>query len=354
MRDKIAEAQLELNDTDPVKESSTAEDGSVNATLREGRRLFNQKPKDGIKYLIDSKVVENTPKSVAEMLVETLPGGRAAMFSKTKIGEYLGENEPFNLAVLKEFAAAQDFKDMSFDKALRSYLWSFRLPGEAQKIDRMMDAFAQRFCDCNTKIFSSKDTCYVLAFSVIMLATNLHNPAIKQKQTVESFISMNRGIDNGKDIDPELLTYLYHNMKAAAFKIPDDEENASIAFFNPERDGWLTKEGGSHKSWKKRWFTLCNNCLYYFTSPDVCRSVRSVSSPNSTQSTKPKGTIPLQNLEVREYPKKPNCFEILCVDGEGSVKAAKVNRQGQYVQGENIRCLCAVLIRCPRRAAHVV
>ena len=45
----------------------------------------------------------------------------------------------------------------------------------------MMDAFAVSFCTSNTGLFSSKDTCYVLAFSVIMLATNLHNPAIKNK-----------------------------------------------------------------------------------------------------------------------------------------------------------------------------
>ena len=116
---------------------------------------------------------------------------------------------------------------------------------------------------------------------------------------------MNRGIDNGKNIDPQLLAvcshatdvmcitldsqYLYDNIKASPFKIPDDDDtNASIAFFNPERDGWLTKEGlarlmsccsivhgvlegGTHKSWKKRWFTLCHNCLYYFESSEVRR-----------------------------------------------------------------------------------
>lgn len=37
----------------------------------------------------------------------------------------------------------------------RQFLWSFRLPGEAQKIDRMMEAFATRYCDCNTHVFQS-------------------------------------------------------------------------------------------------------------------------------------------------------------------------------------------------------
>lgn len=30
------------------------------------------------------------------------------------------------------------------------------------------------------------------------------------------------------------------------------------------KEGWLTKCGGSHKSWKKRWFILQENLLYYF------------------------------------------------------------------------------------------
>ena len=37
----------------------------------------------------------------------------------------------------------------------RQFLWSFRLPGEAQKIDRMMEAFATRYCDCNANVFQS-------------------------------------------------------------------------------------------------------------------------------------------------------------------------------------------------------
>lgn len=40
----------------------------------------------------------------------------------------------------------------------RQFLWSFRLPGEAQKIDRMMEAFASRYCQCNPGVFQSTGT----------------------------------------------------------------------------------------------------------------------------------------------------------------------------------------------------
>lgn len=38
---------------------------------------------------------------------------------------------------------------MEFDEAIRLFLSKFRLPGEAQKIDRIMESFAKRYCYCN-------------------------------------------------------------------------------------------------------------------------------------------------------------------------------------------------------------
>lgn len=118
----------------------------------------------------------------------------------------------------------------------RQFLWSFRLPGEAQKIDRMMEAFAQRYCLCNPGVFqstggaqsllpregagagaahaptyvfttlpSAADTCYVLSFAVIMLNTSLHNPNVRDKPGLERFVAMNRGINEGGDLPEELL-----------------------------------------------------------------------------------------------------------------------------------------------------
>jgi hypothetical protein len=37
----------------------------------------------------------------------------------------------------------------------RRYLFTFILPGEAQKIDRIMEAFAQRYYECNPHIYAS-------------------------------------------------------------------------------------------------------------------------------------------------------------------------------------------------------
>lgn len=63
--------------------------------------------------------------------------------------------DDFNIKVLHAFLDLHEFSDLNLVQALRQFLWSFRLPGEAQKIDRMMEAFAQRYCHCNPGVFQS-------------------------------------------------------------------------------------------------------------------------------------------------------------------------------------------------------
>jgi hypothetical protein len=65
------------------------------------------------------------------------------------------------------------------------------------------------------------------------------------------------------------LQELYESVKKEEFKIPDGEGGLAETFFNPERGGWLTKEGGKYKSKHKRWFILKEGMLYYFKQPSV-------------------------------------------------------------------------------------
>ena len=59
--------------------------------------------------------------------------------------------EEDNVATMHAFVDMLDFKDLPFVDALRLFLQSFRLPGEAQKIDRFMLKFAERYIAGNAK-----------------------------------------------------------------------------------------------------------------------------------------------------------------------------------------------------------
>ena len=47
--------------------------------------------------------------------------------------------------MLYAYVDSMSFQSMCFDDALRFFLKDFRLPGEAQKIDRMREKFAERY-----------------------------------------------------------------------------------------------------------------------------------------------------------------------------------------------------------------
>ncbi|XP_015683301.1 cytohesin-1-like [Protobothrops mucrosquamatus] len=196
LKDEIAEVTNEIENLGSTEERKNMQ---RNKQVAMGRKKFNMDPKKGIQFLIENDLLKNTCEDIAQFLY------KGEGLNKTAIGDYLGERDEFNIQVLHSFVELHEFTDLNLVQALRQFLWSFRLPGEAQKIDRMMEAFAQRYCQCNPGVFQSTDTCYVLSFAIIMLNTSLHNPNVKDKPTVERFIAMNRGINDGGDLPEELL-----------------------------------------------------------------------------------------------------------------------------------------------------
>nr|XP_027811270.1 cytohesin-1 isoform X2 [Marmota flaviventris] len=238
LKEEIAEVANEIENLGSTEERKNMQ---RNKQVAMGRKKFNMDPKKGIQFLIENDLLKDTCEDIAQFLY------KGEGLNKTAIGDYLGERDEFNLQVLHAFVELHEFTDLNLVQALRQFLWSFRLPGEAQKIDRMMEAFAQRYCQCNSGVFQSTDTCYVLSFAIIMLNTSLHNPNVKDKPTVERFIAMNRGINDGGDLPEELLRNLYESIKNEPFKIPEDDGNdLTHTFFNPDREGWLLKLGSVH------------------------------------------------------------------------------------------------------------
>ncbi|XP_023364968.1 cytohesin-4 [Otolemur garnettii] len=315
LKDEIADVFAQIDCFECAEESRVVQ---KEKELCIGRKKFNMDPTKGIQYLIEHKLLTSNAQDIAQFLY------KGEGLNKTAIGTYLGERDPINLQVLQAFVDCHEFANLNLVQALRQFLWSFRLPGEAQKIDRMMEAFAARYCLCNPGVFQSTDTCYVLSFSIIMLNTSLHNPNVRDRPPFERFVSMNRGINNGSDLPEEQLRNLFDSIKNEPFSIPEDDGNdLTHTFFNPDREGWLLKLGGRVKTWKRRWFILTDNCLYYF---------------EFTTDKEPRGIIPLENLSVQkvEDPKKPFCLELYNPGCRGQkIKACKTDGDGKVVEGKH-------------------
>ncbi|KAL7423231.1 guanine nucleotide exchange protein for ADP-robosylation factor [Cryptotrichosporon argae] len=191
--------------------------------LQEGIKKFNFKPKRGIDYLVEHGFIKSkAPQDIARFLLHN------DGLSKAMIGEYLGEGDEANVATMHAFVDMLEFTGLNFTDALRMYLQTFRLPGEAQKIDRFMLKFAERYIQQNPSThFANAGTAYVLAFSVIMLNTDAHNKNLKTKRmTKPEFVKNNRGIDDGKDLPEEFLGELYDEIQSNEIKMKDEVEAA--------------------------------------------------------------------------------------------------------------------------------
>uniref|UniRef100_A0A3B3Y458 SEC7 domain-containing protein n=1 Tax=Poecilia mexicana TaxID=48701 RepID=A0A3B3Y458_9TELE len=189
---------------------------------RIGLNLFNKKPEKGIQYLIERGFVSDTPVGIARFLLE-----RKGL-SRQMIGEFLGNRQKqFNKDVLDCVVDEMDFSGMDIDDALRKFQAQIKVQGEAQKVERLIEAFSQRYCVCNpilVRQFQNPDTIFILAFAIILLNTDMYSPNIKaeRKMKLEDFIKNLRGVDNGQDIPRDLLVGIYQRIQKWELRTNDD------------------------------------------------------------------------------------------------------------------------------------
>ncbi|KAL9243878.1 hypothetical protein vseg_017715 [Gypsophila vaccaria] len=204
----------------------------IKRRLMIGADHFNRDPKKGLEFLQGTHLLPEKldPQSVACFFRYT------AGLDKNLVGDFLGNHDEFCVQVLHEFAQTFDFQDMNLDTALRLFLETFRLPGESQKIQRVMEAFAERYYKQSSHVLADKDAAFILAYSLIMLNTDLHNVQVKKKMTEEDFIRNNRRINAGEDLPREYLLELYHSICKNEIRTTP-EQVAGFAEMNPSR--WI-------------------------------------------------------------------------------------------------------------------
>ncbi|KAI9183499.1 hypothetical protein H9P43_004417 [Blastocladiella emersonii ATCC 22665] len=187
---------------------------------KHGLELFNQSPSKGVAYLtaydvVAGKDADATGAALAQFFHANPP-------NKTKLGEFLGELDQIH--VMHAYVDAMDFRGLEFVDALRYFLSGFRLPGEAQKIDRFMEKFSDKYCGDNPNIFSNADTAYVLAFSVIMLNTDQHSKQVKKRMSKEDFVKNNRRIDNAAVLTDDYFEKIYDEIKSNEIQLDEEPE----------------------------------------------------------------------------------------------------------------------------------
>ena len=74
-----------------------------------------------------------------------------------------------------------------------------------------------------------------MAFAIILLNTDLHTPNLKPEKRMkpEDFIRNLRGIDEGCDVDVEMLNGVYERIRASEFRSGSDHVTQVVKKFSP-------------------------------------------------------------------------------------------------------------------------
>jgi len=213
--------------------------------MRKGAMLFNEKASKGIEFLVSAGLFADPPTPM--MVASFLRNGIVVGLNKHAVGAYLGEagksrvagkapphweRDWFHKEVLTAYCSLFRFEGQSLLDGLRMFLSSFRLPGEAQQIDRILQNFSDTCCAVceesvneRLKLFSAdpkraSDAAYLLSFSIIMLNTDLHNANIREdrKMKLQDFIKNNTDYgsditEKGKEFPREFLEGIYESIK---------------------------------------------------------------------------------------------------------------------------------------------
>eukprot|EP00667_Euglena_gracilis_P000231 EG_transcript_231 len=210
----------------------------VKLEVQKGVAEFNKKPKKGIQFWMEKGLLSDDPKEVGVFLRTTMG------IDKQVLGDYLGGEDEFNRKVLLAYVETIDFVGLSIDDALRKFLSVFALPGEGQKIERILEQFSEAFLRCDQSgICEVADAVYILAVAIVMLNTDLHNPQVRDKMSKAQFLSQLKGINNGKDLSQPYLEGIYDRIEKSPFT--NDEVGASNSAAAAEALALLGTAGSS-------------------------------------------------------------------------------------------------------------
>ncbi|XP_071126111.1 F-box only protein 8-like [Mytilus edulis] len=169
--------------------------------LDEASLTFNGDAFEGEEYLFRQGLVENSPMEIAKFLHLT------KKIKPSKKREYLNQRRD----VLDKLVHLQNFEMQFLPNALRNLFGTISAPEQrGGLLTEMMEKFSERFCLCNPNLGLSKDTVFVLCFSLIMLSVDLTSPAVKNKMSKREFIKNTKRAALG--VDEDFAGHLYDNI----------------------------------------------------------------------------------------------------------------------------------------------
>ncbi|KAF8810722.1 Sec7 domain-containing protein [Phlegmacium glaucopus] len=207
--------------SDFIRTESLLQAKSKKQLILTGAARFNAKPKSGVAFLEEKNLIYadlSSEMTKARSLAKFLKG--CTRIDKRLLGDFI--SKPDNLDILQAFIGLFDFKDKPVAEAMRELLEAFRLPGESQQISRIAETFASTYFAAEPAEIKTEDATHVLAYSIIMLNTDQHNPQIRKRMTIDDYKRNLRGVNDGSDFSPEFLQNIYDSIKKREIIMPEE------------------------------------------------------------------------------------------------------------------------------------
>lgn len=164
--------------------------------------MFNTDAEQGSNMFLELGLIENDPFSLALFL------SRTTGLSKMQIGRYI--SAPSRIRVLEEFVRIFDCRGMLLAEALKRFLTTFEIAKEAANARiPILEAFAGHYVQSNPSVKFTRETIFLLCFSLILLGTDLSSPHVKNKMSKREFIRNNKRIIGWEMITDDYLGELY-------------------------------------------------------------------------------------------------------------------------------------------------
>ena len=133
--------------------------------------------------------------------------------------ETLGENYILSKLILEEYAKTFEFRGLDIISAYELYVYTFNVTGEQFHIYNFIEQFSSKYYLDNQNLtkennfyFISKDEVFTLAYSIMILNTDLHNPNISTHMTPEEFIKSNLASNYFKEFPLEYFNEIYQRI----------------------------------------------------------------------------------------------------------------------------------------------
>lgn len=184
-------------------------------------------------------------------------------FNSSSLGKCLCDSKPFNKLLIEKFIDSYSFSQLHIFEAMRILFTDFKIEGEGQIVDRVIQIFGKKYTKDNPNTFSNPDIAYYLGFSIMMLQTDLHREEVIEKMSSSKFIEQFGLLSKG-EVEADFLIDVYNRVLTDPIKIPGQKLGSSMINNKNKKDMMKIEKENIMKSTTEKANTISKE-LYDFS-----------------------------------------------------------------------------------------